>query len=74
MDQMDQQKLELPADLKRALNEAPDAWQFFDGLAAFDHNRYIKWVEGVTQPEERLARIERAVALLKDGQQHLDDS
>ena len=70
---MEQQELEMPADLRRALNDAPDAWQFFDGLAAVYRNDYIRWVEAATQPAERIARIERAVARLKGGYEQHDD-
>ena len=58
----------LAADVAAALAAAPEAKAFFDGLATFYRNTYIKWIEGAKRPETRAARIAEMMRLLKAGQ------
>jgi hypothetical protein len=58
----------LAPDVAAALAAAPQAKTFFEGLATFYRNTYIKWIEGAKRPETRAARIAEMVALLNAGQ------
>jgi hypothetical protein len=58
----------LTADIREALEAEPQAKAFFDGLATFYRNNYIRWIEGTRRPETRRARLAETVELLKAGQ------
>ena len=55
----------LAADILAALDNEPEAKAFFEGLATFYRNGYIRWVEGARRPETRSARIAEMLGLLK---------
>ena len=57
----------LSADIAAALDFAPQARAFFQSLATFYRNGYIKWVEGARRPEMRQARITEMIGLLEAG-------
>ena len=57
----------LSPDVARALEAEPRAKAFFEGLATFYRNTYIKWIESAKRPETRAARIREMLALLKAG-------
>lgn len=57
----------LSPDVVDALEAEPDAKAFFESLATFYRNAYIKWIEGARRPETRATRIEEMVKLLKAG-------
>jgi hypothetical protein len=57
----------LSPDVASALDAEPDAKAFFEGLATFYRNTYIKWIESAKRPETRAARIAEMVQLLKEG-------
>jgi hypothetical protein len=57
----------LSADVVKALDAEPEAKSFFEGLATFYRNTYIKWIESAKRPETRAARIAEMILLLKDG-------
>src|SRR5688572_29000502 len=59
------QSAALAPDVEAALNAAPEAKAFFEGLATFYRNTYIKWIEGAKRPETRAARLAEMMALLK---------
>ena len=50
-----------------ALDAEPQAKAFFEALATFYRNTYIKWIESAKRPETRAARINEMVELLKVG-------
>jgi len=58
----------LSPDIARALKAEPKAKSFFESLATFYRNTYIKWIESAKRPETRTARIEEMIKLLKAGQ------
>lgn len=60
-------ELEVPADLAAALADEPAAQAFFDGLAPSHRKEYVRWVEEPKKPETRAGRVEKAVALLREG-------
>jgi hypothetical protein len=61
------QSARLSPDVAGALDGEPQAKAFFDALATFYRNNYIKWIESAKRPETRRARIDEMVALLKAG-------
>lgn len=44
-----------------------EAKAFFEGLATFYRNGYLRWIEGAKRPETRSARIVEVLGLLKAG-------
>ena len=61
------QQTTLAPDLATALAAEPQAQQFFNSLATFYRNTYVKWIEGAKRPETRAKRIAEMIDLLKAG-------
>jgi Bacteriocin-protection, YdeI or OmpD-Associated/Domain of unknown function (DUF1905) len=62
------QRDDLADDLKRALVANPKAGIFFDGLAQFYRNAYLRWIDGTrNRPQVRAERIAEIVDLLAAG-------
>ena len=57
----------LSPDVVSALDAEPQAKAFFESLASFYRNTYIKWIESAKRPETRTARINEMIELLKAG-------
>jgi len=57
----------LSLDVVSALDAEPQAKAFFESLATFYRNTYIKWIESAKRPETRAARIQEMIVLLKAG-------
>lgn len=57
----------LAPDILTALEREPDARAFFESLATFYRNGYLRWIEGAKRPETRSARIAEMLSLLKAG-------
>ena len=57
----------LAPDIVAALNSEPEARVFFESLATFYRNGYLRWIEGARRPETRSARIAELLSLLKAG-------
>jgi hypothetical protein len=57
----------LSPDVVSALDAEPQAKAFFESLATFYRNTYIKWIESAKRPETRAARIKEMIELLKAG-------
>jgi uncharacterized protein YdeI (YjbR/CyaY-like superfamily) len=57
----------LAPDILAALDSEPEARAFFESLATFYRNGYLRWIEGAKRPETRSARIAEMRALLKAG-------
>ena len=57
----------LAADILAALDREPDARTFFESLATFYRNGYVRWIEGAKRPETRSNRIAEMLSLLKAG-------
>lgn len=57
----------LAADILAALDREPAARAFFESLATFYRNGYLRWIEGARRPETRSARIDEMLGLLKAG-------
>lgn len=59
--------VEAPADLLAALEPYPEARRFFDGLTAGQQKVFVLSVEGAKTEETRQRRIDKAVAMLREG-------
>jgi hypothetical protein len=57
----------LATDILAALESEPDAKAFFESLATFYRNGYVRWIEGARRPETRSARLAEMLGLLKAG-------
>ena len=57
----------LSTDVAEALDAEPEAKAFFESLATFYRNTYIKWIESAKRAETRTARIQEMIGLLKAG-------
>jgi hypothetical protein len=60
-------EVEVPADLAAALQADPAAKQFFDGLSYSRKSWHVLQVEGTKNPETRQRRIEKSVAMCREG-------
>lgn len=57
----------MPDDLAAALEQAPAARAFFDGLPPGQRRLYLEWVLAAKRPETRVRRIGEAVTMLAAG-------
>lgn len=63
------QRDDLAPDIRAALDAHPSAAAFFDSLAQFYRNAYVRWVDGTKRrPDLRAARVAELVRLLEAGQ------
>jgi Bacteriocin-protection, YdeI or OmpD-Associated/Domain of unknown function (DUF1905) len=62
-------EVELPADLAAALGPETSARAFFDSLSYTHRKEWVRWITEAKRPETRQARVEKAVAGLREGQQ-----
>jgi len=60
------QSEKLSPDVAQALAAEPKAKAFFESLATFYRNTYIKWIESAKRPETRSTRITEMMKLLKE--------
>lgn len=62
------QRTDLAQDVAAALEAEPEAGAFFDSLAQFYRNAYLRWIDGTKRrPEVRAERIAEMVEFLKAG-------
>lgn len=59
--------VEVPADLAAALDAEPAARTFFDGLSYSKQRWHVLSVEGAKTAETRQRRIDKSVAMLREG-------
>jgi len=59
--------VEVPADLRQALDADPEAGRLFDGLSYTHQKEYAGWVTEAKRPETRENRILKVVDMLKRG-------
>jgi len=58
----------LAADIVDALDTDPPSQEFFESLATFYRNNYVRWIESAKRPETRVGRIKEMMDLLKARQ------
>ena len=62
------QRDDLAPDLQAALDADPTAGEFFDALAQFYRNAYLRWIDATKRhPDRRAERIAEVVDLLHQG-------
>jgi hypothetical protein len=59
--------VEVSPDFAAALDAAPDARRFFEGLSYSNKRRFTLSIEDAKTPETRQRRIEKSVATLREG-------
>lgn len=59
--------LTVPDELARALDDAPEARTFFEGLSRSKQQVFTLSVEGAKTDETRQRRVEKAVSMLREG-------
>lgn len=66
------QRQSLAPDVAAALDAEPEAGEFFDALAQFYRKAYLNWIDATRRrPDQRQARIDEMIALLKAGRKEL---
>lgn len=60
-------ELEIPPELGAALDADPRARAFFDGLSYSNKRVFTLSVEGTSTPETKARRVEKAIALMREG-------
>lgn len=60
-------EVSVPPDLARALDAAPDARRFFDGLSYSNRSWFVLGIEDARTPETRARRIDKAIARMREG-------
>jgi Bacteriocin-protection, YdeI or OmpD-Associated/Domain of unknown function (DUF1905) len=61
----------ISSDIAAALTAEPEARAFFESVAPFYRNNYIRWIESARRPETRGGRIAEMVKSLKAGKKRL---
>jgi Bacteriocin-protection, YdeI or OmpD-Associated/Domain of unknown function (DUF1905) len=62
--------VEVPPQLAAALEKDSEARAAFDGLSYTHRNEYARWIAEAKRDETRDRRVEKAVAMLRDGVRH----
>ena len=60
-------EVDVPPDLREALDRDADAKRFFDGLSYSNKQRIVLSIEGAKTAETRLRRITKAISELREG-------
>ncbi|WP_052475930.1 YdeI/OmpD-associated family protein [Cohnella kolymensis] len=59
--------LEVPDDMREALDANPEAKAYFDKLAPSHRKEYISWIVEAKREETRLSRLEKTIEKLRSG-------
>jgi hypothetical protein len=60
-------EVEVPPELAAALDADPGAKAFFDGLSNSNKKVFTLSVDGTNNPETKARRVEKAIALMREG-------
>ena len=60
-------EVEVPPELEAALDADPQARAFFDGLSYSNKRVFTLSVEGTSNPETKARRVDKAIALMREG-------
>lgn len=64
---LEKRQVVIPDDLRRALEDHPEALSGFEKLSHSQQKLYVDWILGAKQEEARSHRIEKALILLAQG-------
>ncbi|NNE47956.1 MAG: DUF1905 domain-containing protein [Rhodothermales bacterium] len=64
---LEERKVDVPADLEMALRSDSTAREFFRSLSYTGQKEYARWITSARKAETRRRRIEKAVEMLADG-------
>lgn len=59
--------VEVPADFQQLLEENETVNAFFKKLSYTHQKEYVQWIEGAKKEETRERRMNKAIALMKEG-------
>ena len=65
---LEERSVEIPEDLAHALTAHPQAKAGFEKLAYSHQKAYVDWIQDAKKEETRQSRVEKALALLANGQ------
>lgn len=60
--------VEMPQDFEELLKENETARDFYNSLSYSNQKKYVKWVADAKRAETRIARINKAIAMLEGGE------
>jgi uncharacterized protein YdeI (YjbR/CyaY-like superfamily) len=60
-------EVQVPDDLAKLLAKNKAAKTFFDALSFTNRKEYVNWITGAKKEETRLARLTKALELLRAG-------
>ncbi len=58
-------KVEVPADLKKLLAQAPEEKKYFQSLAFSHQKEYVRWITDAKRPETRSSRLGKTLEMLR---------
>ena len=64
----EERTVDVPEDFGKALNQNKSAKAIFEKLAFTHKKEYVRWIEEAKKAETRASRIEKAIAMIADGQ------
>lgn len=62
--------IELPGFLQAELGRNPEAAEFFEQLSYSNKRKYNDWLTSAKREDTRANRLERTIAMLRDGVKH----
>jgi uncharacterized protein YdeI (YjbR/CyaY-like superfamily) len=64
---LEERQVDIPDDLRRALETQPEAREAFEKLSYSHQKNYVDWILNAKREETRCSRIEKALFLLAQG-------
>ena len=62
---------DIPAEFQQALDADTEAATIFDELSPSHRKEYAEWIAQAKKPETKVARVTKAIVLIKSGQKRL---
>jgi hypothetical protein len=62
--------VEVPEELQKALDAAPDIKSFYEGLSYTNRKEYARWISGAKRQETKDRRLHKTIEMLKNGIKH----
>jgi hypothetical protein len=68
---VEERKVEIPADLKKALSAKPKAQKFFETLSYSNKKEFAQWITSAKKKETRESRLNQTIEKLLAGKKNL---